>query len=373
MARPSWLVAVRQACVWRINRAGRRVATTFAPVALSLLLLAACASTSSVPTSRLSVSGNTLLVGTERFAVRGAVDYVLPFYDGPSGGPDNQLARITEADFEQRDQSFAAMRADGINTVRIPVGLPDYTRDPYGLGGPQGYLHRLEETVHSADQAGLKVVISWWDSLGWGSELPDQYKSLWPMMAAVVGAVGHDPNVMFEPYNEPNGIDWATWTSVMNATLTEWRNVLGYHGVLILDTTGYSWNFSPGPASTVQVTDRSLQHGPSEVIFANHRYPNGEPCLCGAAVQEFDQSVGNWTSTYPILGTEYGVYSSGYPSDTQWMSQLLGLVPNMEQHGFNGAILFVWNWVDPNSLSHDPAGHLTSYGEVALHELWKHD
>ena len=336
-----------------------------------VVLVSALAGCSSVPSAGFSVSHNLLLYGSTRFTVSGTVDYVLPFYNDRGGGVDSGLARITQADYQQREVSFAAMRRDGLNLVRIPVGLTDYSRDTYGLGGPKGYLSRLEQTVRAADRAGLKVVISWWDSLGWGSDLLNRYRQLWSMMDAVVKEVGHDPNVMFEPYNEPNGIDWTAWTEVMKATLTEWRQVFHYKGVLILDTINYSWDLARSPLAAVQSADRALQGGAAQVVFANHRYPDGETCPCGVALQGFQDSLERWASSFPIIGTEYGVYSAGYAPNDEWMSALLGKVPAMERAGLNGAILFVWNWVDPNSLSHGPGGRLTAYGRLALHQLWR--
>lgn len=317
----------------------------------------------------LSVRGNLLVAGSDRFVARGVADYVIPFYDGSDGTADPSLAKTTAQDFTDRAAMFAAMHRDGINVVRIPLSTTDYLHDAYGLGGPSGYVRRVVETVHAAQRAGLRVLLCWWDSLGWGPDLASRYRTLWPMAAAMTAAVGNDPDVFYEPFNEPNGIDWSVWQRVVDATLIEWRTVLHYHGVLVLDTIGYSWSFSPPVATAVRDFDASLLSGHPEVVFANHRYPNGAKCFCGSQAKQFSTSLNDWVQQFPVLGTEYGIYNSGYPPNTTWVSQLLQETRSLEPAGFNGSILFVWNWVDPNSLT---AGGqtLTAYGRVAEAVLW---
>ncbi|MHB1534156.1 MAG: cellulase family glycosylhydrolase [Acidimicrobiales bacterium] len=316
------------------------------------------------------MSRNLLVVGSGRFVVRGAVDYVLPFYSGNDGGPDPALARYTATDFAHRSAMFATMRRDGVNVVRIPVGLASYRGGGYGVGGASGYLRRVVATVKAAQAAGLRVLIGWWDSLGWGAKLTSRYRSLWPMMGAVVKAVGNNPDVFYEPYNEPNGIGWSAWRSIMTATVREWRSAFDYRDVLVLDTINYSQEFSAPAANSLQALDVSLLHGPAQLVFANHRYPNGSSCFCGAQERRFVDTVGRSASTYPLLGTEYGIYSAGYPPDLPWIRELLPVLGRLETHGFNGSILFVWNWVDPNSLTTNGGQNLDAYGRAARRLVW---
>jgi len=331
-------------------------------------LLSACqGETPAKQLAPLELRGNQLYAGSQRFVASGVVDYLLPFYkDGSSADPT--LARYSALDFAERDAMFAAMRKEGINLVRIPLGLPGFDGG-YGLGGQAGYLKELVETVSSARQAGLRVVLCWWDSLGWGSRLPEEYRSEWPMVASVVKAVGADPDVIYEPYNEPNGISWSQWEQISEATLKFWRHDLRYRGVLVLDTIGYSSEFSPSAASTIEAADRSLLGGPSQVVFANHLYPLSLDCFCGQARSQWISGVGRWSAQFPILGSEYGIYIEGYRPHLSWMDGLLPVLVKAEGEGFNGVVLFVWNWADPNSLT-SGGTKLNAYGQLAERLLW---
>jgi hypothetical protein len=37
--------------------------------------------------------------------------------------------------------------------------------------------------------------------------------------------------------------------------------------------------------------------------------------------------------------------------------------------GFNGALIFVWNWVDPNTMTNLTTGKLTAWGKTAVRAL----
>lgn len=306
-----------------------------------------------------------LETGGHRVVLRGVVEYVLPFYDEAPGKSDPSLASFTDADFRERDQIFKAMVQDGINSIRIPLGLTDYNNETYHIGGKTGYLKRLRETVKSADHYGLRVILSWWDSLGWGPSIGEFYRRSFPMMQSVVEAIGNNPSVLYEPDNEPNGIDWGVWTRVMAATVKEWRSVFGYRGPLILDTINYSWSFSPTRAKYLQNLDSSLLDSPSQLVFANHRYPDGDTCFCGLSKQDWMSGVGRWVGRYPILGTEYGVYVDGFRPNNGWIEQFSSFIFRSEiPKGLNGGVFFLWSWVDPNSLT--LTNHLTPtpYGRI---------
>ena len=347
----------------------RSVAVVVAALTLAFVL-ASCSGAAISPGRPLQVRGNLIERGGVRFLARGAVDYVLPFYSGAGGGADLTLKSATEANYADRAAAFRTMRSDGVNLVRIPLGLPGWTSDIYGLGGQKAYLRRLVSVVRAAESAGLVVDLCWFDSLGWGSDLPDRYRRAWPMERAVIEAVGRDPDVVYEPFNEPNGLSWGQWSQVIQGTLTEWRRVFGYRGVLILDTIDYSWTFSASAASQVQKFDARLLGSAPQVVFANHRYPNGASCFCGRQVSNFQQTIGQWVGRYPLIGGEYGVYVAGFVPNPDWMAQFLPTIRRLDSNGLNGAILFVWRWVDANSLTKAEGSTLSAYGRIVRSELW---
>jgi len=318
----------------------------------------------------VSVSSNLLMVGSSRWVARGVVDYVLPFYVDAGDRPDPDLVRYTTADFTERKRIFEAMHADGVNLVRVPVGLSAVSGKPYGLS-LNSYVRRLALVVKAARAAGLRVLICWWDSLSEGPNWPREYRGDFTMMSAVAHAFAGDPDVMYEPDNEPHGVTVAQWTDVMSATLREWRTKIGYKGVLVIDTPGYSWTFPPAAAAALEKLDGRLLGGRPELVFANHRYPNGAKCFCGAEAEAWQEAVGRWIWKFPILGGEYGSYTVGFPANRAWLGEIAAYLRRQVPKGLNGMIAFVWSWVDPNSLTHRNHLTLDSPGRAVRSKFWE--
>jgi hypothetical protein len=318
--------------------------------------------------NRLQVVGSTLeLSSGGRFFVRGVEVYAMPFYDD-DGQPDAALASVTEAEWSDRDAIFARIAALGADTVRIQITAHSYNHDYYGLGGSAGYLARLVAFVRSANAAGLEVILTWSDAVGERAALLTEYPTQLEMMSTVAAALRSDPDVLYEPYNEPNGMSWAQWAGLVKTTLAYWRRTIGYSGPLILDTPDYSWAFEPSWASDVVADDAALLGRPN-VLIANHRYPNQQTCFCGAEEAAWVSMVGRYTRQIPVIGTEYGVYDGTGPEQLQWGRQFLDYVStDAGPGGLNGAVAFVWDWVDPDSMT-DTAGALTAWGKVVAAEL----
>jgi hypothetical protein len=312
--------------------------------------------------NRLDVVGTTLRRSTGgRFVVKGVEVYVIPFYED-SGLPDPDLARVTAAAWAGRDALFARLVALGVNTVRIQISEEVYADDVYGLGGSAGYLARLDGLVEAATSHGLEVIVTWGDPLGLGAALVSRYQPLLAMMAKVASALASNPDVIYEPYNEPNGVSWVQWFALTKTMLTWWRRTIGYRGPLVVDTPVYSWAFDPAWAREVIALDASLD-GRADVLIANHRYPNANTCFCGAELAAWGSLVGRYTRQFPIVGTEYGVDDGAGPPEVSWGRQLLAyLAADAVPAGFNGAVAFAFNWVDANAMVDPTTGALTAWG-----------
>ncbi len=320
-------------------------------------------------TPALAVAGHLLTTASgDRFVIRGVTIYALPFYV-VDGRPDPQLAAVTDSAYANRASMFATLKALGYNTVRIPLQASVVAADPYGLGGMRGYLDRLQAFVDAATGAGLYVDVSWWDAFNEGASLPGDYTAEFPMMKAVVDRFSDDPRVIYEPFNEPNGISWDQWIVTFERVLLYWRGSLGYRGVIIADTPNWSWDFDPTYAAALIRYDRALLGSPN-LMIANHRYPNGNQCFCGTDRSMWVSTVGQYADRYPLVGTEYGV-SDGYgPPEVSWGPSFLTYLTDVSiPQGFNGGITFVWNWIDANSMTSPPGGAMTTWGASATHVL----
>lgn len=319
------------------------------------------------PDPPFHVNGHLLVQPNgRRFVVKGVTVEALPFYRaGAVAGV--QLAEVTGEDFRARDAIFRTLRAEGANTVRIPLGYDVYSGDD--SQGGAGYLRRLGDVVAAARAEHLIAILSWWDSLGAGANLPSRYRQWLPMMGAVERAFKGDPGVLYEPLNEPNHVDWTTWRAVMTGVVDYWRRDLRYRGPLILDTIDYSWSFDPASAIDLLALDTRLL-GTADLLFANHRYANANPCFCGRELDDWVGSVGTSVSRFPILGTEYGAFDGHWNPHLAWNREFLRYVAERAiPDGLNGAVVFVYHWVDANALAVRGTSTPTAWGSIADSEL----
>ena len=303
----------------------------------------------------------------QRFVFKIATVYFLPFYLDGKNGADPSVARSTERLYANRVQVLSRIKELGGNTIRVPLGRAVYIagEDPYKIGGPEGLLARLATLTSDADRLGLKVMPSWWDSTGAGKDFAQDYSKSFPMMGDVVKEIGHHRNVVVEPWNEPNGIDWGAWEKVMTETVRFFRTEAGYSDLLILDTINYSWSFSPRFATKLQNVDEQLL-GIGNLAFGNHRYANADTCFCDKVLKAWDDEVGDHVGTYPIVGTEYGNWNRDWAPSPLWSKQLTDHLLLLTARGFNGYGAFTWNWVDLNTMTRDDLTTLTPFGEIAV-------
>jgi hypothetical protein len=339
---------------------------------LSLLVIAAAGllavwvATDSKPSGpqALKVQGHLLRDGKDRYILSGVTMYALPFYTDSGGAADAPLTSTTAYEYAHRVEIFAAMKQAGANTVRIALGTAGYDTDVYGLSKTE-YVQRAQNLVAAAKAASLRVIFAWWDSLGFAADLPAKYMTTFPMMTDIYRVIGADSAVTYEPFNEPNAISWDQWLPVAEATVKFWREQLGYHGVLWLDTTGYSWDFDPKYATQLLASDPKVD-GTPQIVFANHRYANLNTCFCGSEKAGWIAAVGQYVSRYPIAGTEYGWWDgAGFTPMPSWNAQLYDyIVDTAVPAGYNGAAAFVWDWIDLNTMTQAGGLKLNSAGAL---------
>ncbi|MGH9073642.1 MAG: cellulase family glycosylhydrolase [Acidimicrobiales bacterium] len=307
----------------------------------------------------------------QRFVMKGVTVYMLPFYVRDGSIPP-ELAAVTTPEYRDRSRVFSTIRSDGANAVRIPLSSAFYRWVAGAPGGQKGYLRHLRAVVEAAIHQHLVVDLTWWDSLGAGRQLPELYRQWLPMMGTVERMLAKVPGVVYEPFNEPHDIGWASWEQVSAGELRYWRQRLGYRGPLLLDTIDYSWSFDPRVATDLLRLDKHL-NGSADVLFANHRYANASTCFCGAERREWQGGVGTYVGRFPILGTEYGNFDHQGPPQPRWDRQFLTyLSQHAIPHGLNGAMFFVWRWIDPNSMTTAGTARLTSWGRIVEQDVLSH-
>ncbi|MGO9560366.1 MAG: glycoside hydrolase family 5 protein [Acidimicrobiales bacterium] len=317
----------------------------------------------------LKVAGSTLeLTSGQRLVMRGVVVYAVPFYE-TRGAPDPELAAVTRAADGDPQAMFARIKALGFNTVKIPISTAVYSNDPYAPGGAAGYLARLQAIVDTATAQGLFVDLSWWDALAERHSVITEYSSQFPMMNAVADTFRNNPNVIYEPLNEPNGITLEQWLVTSERVIEYWRATIGYRGVLIADTRNWSWSFNPTYVTALIRYDKALL-GQPELLIANNRFPNGNPCFCETERAVWDSLVGQYIGRFPLVGTQYGIADSVGKPELRWGQDFAAYLKSYAiPSGFNGALAFVWNWVGPNTMTVALTGELTPWGKAVVQSL----
>jgi hypothetical protein len=225
--------------------------------------------------------------------------------------------------------------------------------------------------VTAAEAHGLYVQICWWDSLdsnntaapkndaNWAT----QYAFAFPMMKDVHDALklangSDDPAIFYEPFNEPNGVTWAQWTTAMQATLMQFRQTIGYQGLLVLDTTTWSHDYSDGPMSQMETFDATVtSSGKANLAFARHDYCNDYNNVWSSATWIAD--TGGTATAHVMFETEFGNYNgTGNQSDT-WSAAVTAYFKTdlFDRSNVAGAEGFLFgNWFDANAMSSDAVG-----------------
>ncbi|MFZ2056808.1 MAG: cellulase family glycosylhydrolase [Acidimicrobiales bacterium] len=317
----------------------------------------------------LRVVGDRLeLSSGRRFVMRGVNVYAMPFYE-TNGKADPALASVTANAYANRKAMFARVKALGFNTVKIPISAGIYASDPYIRGAKNGYLARLRAIVDTATSEGLYVVLCWWDALGEGSSVLRDYAHQYPMMKAVAHMFSDNPGVIYEPLGEPNRISWEQWVVMSEKMLRYCRATMGYRAVIIADTDDWSWNFDPTYVRALIRYDGALLGKPN-LLIANHRYPNRNTCFCGGTLRTWNSLVGQYIDHFPFVGSEYGIFNGIGSVELSWGKDFLSYLKHTAiPSGFNGALMFVWNWVDPNTMTNPKTGKLTAWGAAIVASL----
>jgi hypothetical protein len=355
--------------------APRRVGLVVAVLAATLVPTVAAMTRAEAVVSAPYVEGNLLKFGNgQRYVLKGAAIHFVEQYN------DAVMQKTTLANWHNRDAILLKMRAMGMNTIRIPLTHAVY--DAGQIRSKAAWLDRLEGIAQAADAHDMNVIFSWWDGDTDGANWPANYTKLFPMLTDVVTRLNKYPNVMYEPWNEPNHVSWDQWQAPMQATIEKLRSSpLNYTGVIFVDTINWSWSFDATQAQILLNTAHP-NGGRPNIVFSNHRYANATTCFCSTGPSpdnpaNWQSEVGDWAGTYPIAGLEYGHFNAGFTPSFQWDQQFLQYVadtavpydpvdPSGPKGGFNGALAFIWDWVDPNTMV-TPDGertNLTQWGGI---------
>jgi hypothetical protein len=266
-----------------------------------------------------------------------------------------------------RDAITANIASWGGNVIRLRVLADEYIHLTV-MGSTANYLQWVKDWVASAEAHGLYVEICWWDSLDSQNGKNDanwatQYDYAFPMMNDVHSAVklpdgSDDPAVFYEPFNEPNQVTWDQWLMAMKATVSQFRTTSHYQGILVLDTTTWSHDYSEQYMGAIEAYDATLTSSKkANLAFARHDYTNDYDNVWNGAT--WISNTGGTATTHVIYETEFGNYNGpGVQSDT-WSAAITSYFKTdlYDRSNIAGADAFLFgNWYDANAMSTDVAG-----------------
>ncbi len=280
------------------------------------------------------------------------------------GIQDNITSNNNVGNDEYNDRVTIAntIKAWGGNEIRLRVLACDYNNQTYMSNATE--LQEIQNWQTAAQNAGLYIGITWWDPSDCGSSIShgawaSNYSEAFPMMEAVIKQLGAtNPWVFYEPFNEPNGISEAQWVTAMTATDNLFR-AQGYKGILVMDTNQYSHQFDATDMQNLQANDakQAGMNNTSQIIFAKHDYSNEFPNPSTFDTTDWENNsygTGTWNlSEFPVWETEFGNYNVG-SENLNWSSEAATAMAGYVNNGtLVGASAFVWNWVDPNTITYN--------------------
>lgn len=303
---------------------------------------------------RPTIVGNQLLKGPNgpRLKMDGVAVWGIKDYITGDFGADQ---------YANRQKVISTIKQWGANHVRLRLLASDYNSQKYMTKAQQ--IQQIKDWRDATVAAGMYFQPTWWDSLdgtysrgNWAG----QYASAFPMMTDVVRALGDDPMVYYEPFNEPTDAPSdAQWLTAMKATVSHFRTTLNYKGILLIDMRIYSHGYNDSTMTQLEQHDASLagMAGKHQVIFAKHDYanegfnnPNG-----GFDSGWWARNGGGWNFTkHLVWETEFGNYN-GDPSTvheawsrdaTKWMAA------KVNDGTLVGATGFLFGpWYDANAMT----------------------
>lgn len=181
----------------------------------------------------------------------------------------------------------------GGNVIRIPVNPSRYLQDEY-------YMWRfLDPIVKWAGENGKYVILDWDCEgnpvTGEGDNLADisnhveeKTNDFWAQMAA---HYKDTPNIVFEIYNEPEGVEAEKWAEITNGVISTIRTA-GAKQLIIVSGIDECYNLSWVDEDTF--TD-------DNIALSIHVFPNNE---------DYADVIGAYELDKPLIVTEWG-YTGG--------------------------------------------------------------
>lgn len=223
---------------------------------------------------------------------------------------------------------FQAMRAWGMNTVRIPLSSGFWRNVG---GGCPSYRSTVAAAVANAEAAGLYVILDLQrdapfslpqDATNGGEQcpLPDATYDL-AFWKAVATQYGNDPRILFDLFGEPHDVSWYQWfhggqitsscygystdhtyTALSMPALAAAVRAVAPRSILIL--SGVDWGYDLSGITTQNAVPLK------NILYATHPWDH----TTVMQPSDWSRAFGALAGALPVIATEFGAYdcSTGY-------------------------------------------------------------
>ena len=317
-------------------------------------MLLNCAVNLSAQTN-INVSGSLLVnAQSQRFVMKGTNVYVMPFfwkntlsngsitYGYRVAGATNVWAGTNElynSAFNNRSAQMDAMKAAGINTIRVFCGQVVANDPDNQLGGYDAYIQRMADYAETARQKGMYVVYNYINGEWYENKIAEPFTysptagpypyNLYEKFVQKCKAhpsLGSNQYVIYEVQNEPTNIDYNAWNTFTKRSIQTFRTN-GYTGPLICQTNYIANSFDDGQIASVMATDNNLVIALHWYAFVDWNNTNGWLNKCDNGI--------------PTILGEYGISAGGNTSLLTTRGD--DLYNKVMTKNFIGAISFAWN------------------------------
>ena len=270
--------------------------------------------------------------------------------------------------YAARNTIASTIKSWGGSMVRMRVLADAYNSAPStntaNLTKAQ-FIQRVKDWRDAVVAQGMYFMPCSWDALDGafsGATWAGNGFRVHQMFADIYAALGNDPMVIYEITNEPNNVTWDQWQTNMLASITYFRETIGYKGVLVIDPIWWANSGIGGQGyddtryTTLETHDaaRAGMNGKHQLVFAKHDYAMHYANKVWSATSWANSGAGNQTK-HLIFETEYGNYN-GSPTtvDDTWAAQAAHFFSTWQgfQSNYVGGAAFVWGaWTDANALT----------------------
>jgi Cellulase (glycosyl hydrolase family 5) len=303
------------------------------------------------------------------------------------GLQDHITTSFGAAQYANRATVAKTIRSWGANLVRFRVLADDYNSAPSAATGGltrAQIVQRVKDWRDAVVKQGMYFMVCSWDALDGpysGAKWAGNGHRVHQFFRDIHAALGDDPMVVYEVTNEPNNVTWAQWDANMRASISHFRESMGYRGLLVIDPIwwansgdgGEGYDHARYAALEAHDAARAGMAGKHQLAFAKHDYASSytNKSWNGAS---WHVAQGGAQVEHLIFETEFGNYNGSAETVSKaWADSAAHFFGDRfaSDPNFAGAAAFVFGpWWDANAMTAPDNQTPTAWGSAVKSGLF---